>query len=114
MELIKKIKQAESQAREVIERATVQAGEESEKSKETRRIALEEAGGARKKAIEASVSDATSQGAAEAEQLRNQAEKDRQGLGDKAKGRITAAAAKVMDYLGSDSMTKQQAEPLEG
>ena len=108
MELIKKIKQTESQGQEIIERAKVHAGEQSEKGGEKRQQALEQAEQSRKKAIESAVSVAESHGVGEAEQLKSQAKKERQGLRDKAKERIAAAAAKVMDYLGSDSMKKQQ------
>ena len=115
MELIKKIKQTEAEARKIIEQAKTQAAELAEQSRENRRLALEKAELAREKNIEATVSGAESEGLAEIEQLKAHAEKNRQQLRDKTADKIAAAAAKVMDYLGSGSVKKQQEEgPLEG
>ena len=99
MELIKKIKQAESQAQEIIEQAKKQAAGQAEKGRDNRHQALTEAGQQRKKATEAAITAAQSQGRAEAEKLKAQAEKQHQELRDKAKSKMATAAAKVMDYL---------------
>jgi len=53
----------------------------------------------RKKAIEAAVGEAQSQGLKEAEQLKARAENDRRQLRDKANAKMAPAVAKVMDYL---------------
>ena len=99
MELIKKIRQTETQAQEIIEQAKADAAGRTEKLREDYRQNLEQAEKERKKAIEAAVAEAQSQGLAEAEQLKVQAEKDRRKLRDKANARMAGAVAKVMDYL---------------
>ena len=99
MELIKKIKHAETQAQEIIEQAGAQAAGQAETGRQNRRQALDEAERERKKAIEAAVAAAQSQGLAEIENLKSQAEKKRHQLREKTSGKMAPAAAKVMDYL---------------
>ena len=99
MELIKKIKQTEAQAQEIIEKAKADAAGRAEKMREDQRVALGRAEQERKKAVEAAVATAQSQGLEETEQLKTQAEKDRRKLRDKANTKMPAAVAKVMDYL---------------
>ena len=101
MELIKKIKQAEAQAQEIIEQAKAQATGRAEEGRQKRAESLAEAERERKKATEASVAAAQSQGLAEIENLKSQAERDRQELCDKVKAKMAGAVAKVMDYLGT-------------
>jgi V/A-type H+-transporting ATPase subunit G/H len=99
MELIKKIKQAETQAQEIIEQARAQAAEQAEKARQGRRRSLELAEQQRKQATESAVAAAHSQGLSEIENLKTQAEKDRLELRDKAGTKMAGAVAKVMDYL---------------
>lgn len=99
MELIKKIKQTEAQAQQIIEQARADAAGRAEKMREDQRIALGQDEQERKKAVEAAVATAQSQGLEETEQLKTQAEKDRRQLRDKANTKMPAAVAKVMDYL---------------
>jgi V/A-type H+-transporting ATPase subunit G/H len=99
MELIKKIKQTETQAQEIIEKAKADAAGLAEKTREDQRHALEQAQPERKKAIETAVAEGQAQGLQEAEQLKGRAEGDRQQLRDKANAKKAAAVAKVMDYL---------------
>jgi vacuolar-type H+-ATPase subunit H len=99
MELIKKIKQAEAQAREIIEKAKADAAENTEQGRKKRLETLAEAERERKGAIDAAVAKARKEGLAEAQNLKNQAEDERRQLRDKAAGRIPDAAAKVMGYL---------------
>ncbi len=99
MELIKKIKQAEAQAQEIIEQAKAQITRRAEEGRQKRAESLAEAERERKKATEASVAAAQSQGLAEIENLKSQAERDRQELRDKVKAKMAGAVAKVMDYL---------------
>jgi len=99
MELIKKIKQAEAQAQEIIEQAKADAARQAEKGRESRLQALAEAEHERKKATEAAVAAAQSQGLAEIENLKAQAEKARKQLHDKVDAKMPGAVAKVMDYL---------------
>ncbi|MHC4659300.1 MAG: hypothetical protein ACYS83_09010 [Planctomycetota bacterium] len=108
MELIKKIKQTEAQAQEIIEQAKADAARQAEQGRENRRQILERAEQERKKTIDAAAAEAESQGLTEIEQLKAQAEKDRQLLRDKTSAKMAPAAAKVMDYLGSHPAEKVQ------
>jgi vacuolar-type H+-ATPase subunit H len=99
MELVKKIRQTEAQAQKIIEQAKAGAAEKAEDGRKNRSQLLAEAEQARKKAIEAAVAAAQSQGLAEAEKLKTQAKKKQQQLRDKAAGKMDSAAKKVMDYL---------------
>ena len=99
MELIKKIKQAEAQAQEIIEQAKAEAAGQTEEGRKNRRRLLAEAEQQRKKAIEAAVAAAQSQGLAEIEKLKTQAEKKQQQLRDRVAGKMAPAVTKVMDHL---------------
>jgi vacuolar-type H+-ATPase subunit H len=101
MELIKKIKQAESQAQEIIEKAKAETAKRAEKDKENRQKVLAEAEQQRKKATEVSVAAAQSQGRAEVEKLKTQFENQRRELHDKVGDKKATAAAKIVDYLSS-------------
>jgi vacuolar-type H+-ATPase subunit H len=99
MELIKKIKEAEAQAQEIIDRAKADTVRMAEEGRKKRLAALSEDEQRRKKAITSAVAAAKSDGLAEAQKLKEQARKGRQGLRQKAEGKIAAAVARVMDYL---------------
>ncbi|MBA7696593.1 hypothetical protein ES703_105243 [subsurface metagenome] len=99
MELIKKIKQAEAQAQEIIEQAKTEAIRQTEEGRKNRSQLLAEAERERKKAIEAAVAAEESEGLAETDNLKAQAEKDRQKLRDKASAKMAGAVAMVMDCL---------------
>lgn len=99
MELIKQIKQAETQAQEIIEQAGVEAARQTEKGRENRLAVLTEAEQERKKAIEAAVAGSRSESLAEIELLKAEAEKKRQQLRNKAAGKMDKAAAKIIDCL---------------
>lgn len=101
MELIKTIKQAEAQAREIIEQAKAEAARQAEENRKNRIAALAEAEQARKKAIEAAVSAAQSQGLKEVEKLKVKAENQRRKLRDKVGSKMGGATARVIDYLRS-------------
>ena len=99
MELIKKIKQAEAQAQQIIEQAGADAAQYAEEARQSRRQVLTEAEQERKKAIEAAVAEAETQGLGEVEHLKAEAEKQRQQLREGTTGKMDSAVAKVMDYL---------------
>jgi V/A-type H+-transporting ATPase subunit G/H len=99
MELVKKIRQTETQAQEIIERAKAEAAKQAEDGRKNRHQLLTEAEQQRKKAIEAAVAAAQSQGLAEIEKLKAQAGKKKQQLRDKAVGKMVAAVEKVMESL---------------
>ena len=99
MELIKQIKEAETQAQKIIEQAKTDAANRAEEAQKGRIQTLEQARHERKKSIEVAVAAAQSQGLAEIEKLKAQAEKNRQQLRDKAQNKMAGAVTKVMDYL---------------
>ena len=99
MELIKKIKQTEAEAQEIVERARAEAASRAEQGREGRGQVLERAEQQRKRTIKAAVVRAESEGLAEVQQLKAQAVEDRKQLRDKVNPRIGPAVAKVMDYL---------------
>jgi len=99
MELIKKIKHAETQAQQIIEQAKARAAAQAEESLASRRESLEQAEHDRRKAIEDAVAAAQSQGLAEVGGLKAQAEKKRKRLHNNAANKMAPAVTKVMDYL---------------
>lgn len=99
MELIKQIKQAEVQAREIIELAKAESAKQIEKGKEDRQAVMTQAEQQRKKATEEAVAAARSEAVAEVENLKAQAQQKRQQLRDTTAGKMAKAAQKVMDYL---------------
>lgn len=99
MELIKKVKQAEQQAQQIIEDAKAESTRQAEQGREHRHQLMEEAEQNRKKTISEAVNQAEVQARQEAESLRAQAEKQRQELHNKVGSKIGGATAKVMDYL---------------
>ena len=99
MELLKKIKQAEAQAEEIVEQARTYAAEEAEKGRLSRLESLAEAEQQRKKTTEAAVARAKSEGLAEAGGLKAEAEKNCRQLRDKTESKMAKAATDVMDYL---------------
>ncbi|MHC4395756.1 MAG: hypothetical protein ACYS1A_08885 [Planctomycetota bacterium] len=99
MELIKKIKESEKQAQDLIVRAKAEAAKQAEQSRSEQDERLAQTEQERKKAIEAATAAAESQGLVEIEELKKQAKKDRQQLRDKAGKKMADATTKVMDYL---------------
>jgi len=99
MELIKKIKQSEAQAQEIIEQAKAEAAGQAEKGRENRFAAMTEVEQQRKKTTEAAIAEAKSKANAEVEKLKAQAQEQRQQLRDKVGSKMATASEKVMDYL---------------
>jgi len=99
MELLQKIKEAETEAQQVVERAKTDAVAVAEEGRKKRQAAVAEAELQRNRAIESAVAAAQSQGLAEARNLKEQAAKHRRQLRQRVEGKMAAAAAKVMDYL---------------
>jgi len=99
MELIKKIKQAEAQAQEIVEQAKAKVVADAEEARKKRAAAQAEAEQARRKAIDEAVAEARSQGQAEAVGLKVDAETQRDKLRQEASGKIDGAVDKVMNYL---------------
>ncbi|MHC4075717.1 MAG: hypothetical protein ACYSRZ_04805 [Planctomycetota bacterium] len=99
MELIKKIKQAETQAQEIIAQAGSDAASRAEQGRANRLEAKKNAQQERKTAIEAALGQAQTQGHAESETLKAQAEDRIRQLWEKSGSRKTAAIEKVMQHL---------------
>jgi V/A-type H+-transporting ATPase subunit G/H len=100
MELIKKIKQAEDQAQQIIEQAKAQTARQAEESRQRRRQIEEAAQLQRKKATAEAVAQAEVQAKQEAENLKARAQGQRQELHNKADSKMAGAVAKVMNHLG--------------
>ncbi len=99
MELIKKIKQTEAQAQEIVAQARADSTVMAEQQKKAQGQSMDQAQQERKKAIDASVAQAASEGESEVEQLRSQAEQLRKELREKTKPAIAGAAEKIVDFL---------------
>jgi len=99
MELIKKIKQTEEQGREIIEQAKAQAAKQAEQNRQKRLELMAAAERNRKNAIEQSIAKAQTEGLAEIEELKNQAQNSRRQLRESVSGKTAPAVQKVMDYL---------------
>jgi V/A-type H+-transporting ATPase subunit G/H len=106
MELIKKIKQSEAQARQIIEQAKADVAKQAEQARKDRQQALAKAEQERKKTVEAAVAAAEKEALAEVEKLNAKAEKDRKQLRDNVKDKMAQAVGKVTDYVGSSSAKK--------
>ena len=99
MELIRKIKDAENQASQIIDQAKAQTIEQNEKFRTGKQEKLEQAELERKKAIDQAIAKAETKGKVEAEKLHAQGQTERDKLRKKVSPKIPAAAAKVMGYL---------------
>ena len=99
MELIKKIKEAEANAQQIVEHAKSEAGGLHEEGRVKHREALEQAQQERQVAIEAAIAAAQSEGSEEIAHLKAQSEKNRLQLRHEAAGKIPAAMSKVTDYI---------------
>ena len=99
MELIKQIKEAEAQAKEIVEQAKADAVAAAEDSRlrqaEQMSIAQEE----RKQAIDRALAEAEAAGQREVEELKSEGAEGRQRLEAKADANIDHCARRVMDYL---------------
>jgi vacuolar-type H+-ATPase subunit H len=99
MELIKQIKEAETQAQKIIEQATADAAKNAQNLREKHQQALADADQQRKKTIEAAVKKAEQQALAEIKALNAEAEKNRKQLHGKSADKIPPAVKTVTDYL---------------
>ena len=99
MELIKKIKQTEAQAQEIVAQARADSTVLADQQNKSQVQSMDHAQQDRKKSIDAAVSHAASQGEGEIEDLRAQAEQARNELREKTKPAIAGAVGKVVDFL---------------
>ncbi len=99
MELIKRIKDAEKQAAQIIDQAGADAHKQAEQFRERKQEMLKQAEQERKKAIDQAAAKAEAEGKVEVEKLGKQGQKDCDELREKVAPKTPAAAAKVMEYL---------------
>lgn len=96
MEIIKQIKAAESQAKDIIEKAKADALKIAEDFSSDREKQVSGAAQQRRDAIAKAVGDAEANGQAEVEKLMSDGAGERQEMENKAKANMEAAAAKVV------------------
>jgi len=99
MELIKKLKKTEAEAKELVEQAKAEAAKMGQEARQARSKAMHEAELERKKAIEEAEKEAESAGAGEAANMKAEAQEAVRHLNEQARGRMEQAVQKVMDYL---------------
>jgi len=99
MELIKKIKQAEAQAQDIIEKAKADAVNQALQGRKKRQEAMVAAEQERRKAIDAAVAKARSQGQAQVKKLKDDSQGRKQQLQDETKVKMAVAVEKVVAYL---------------
>ncbi|MBW8034725.1 MAG: hypothetical protein FVQ79_03485 [Planctomycetes bacterium] len=99
MELIKQIRKAEQEAKEIIEKAKVDAVQMGESWAVKRSEDLGKAEDERKAAILKAVAKAEEAGAAEVEALMSQGEQTRNDIANKARTKIDSAVEKVVKSI---------------
>jgi vacuolar-type H+-ATPase subunit H len=96
MEIIKQIKAAETQAKEIIEKAKADAVKIAEDFSSERETQLADADKRRREAIDKAVATAEADGQAEVEKLMADGAGQRETMENTAKANLDAAAAKVV------------------
>ena len=99
MELIKKIKEVEKQAQEIIEQSKADVLKKAASDKKAYQELMDKAGADRRQAIAEAEESAKQQGLAEVEELKSQAEAFRNELRSRTKGKISSASDKVVSSL---------------
>ena len=99
MELVKKIKEAEAQAEQIVAQANADAVKQAEGLKILQQQRLCEAEQQRKKITEEAISRAKSQGQKKAEELKAQADRQKNQLVKNSKDKLPQAIASVTDYI---------------
>ena len=99
MELIKQIKQAEAESKQIIEQAKAESAQMIAASAAKGIQEIKEAGLKRNEIIEKVVNDAKAQGMAQAQQLKTQAEQTLEALRNKANERSESAVAKIAETV---------------
>lgn len=99
MELIKRIKEAESEAQRIIEQAKADSAASAQQGKLAGQKMLAQAEHDRRKAIEFAVAAMRSQGQAEGGILRAEGHKQRQQMHTRTNSRTDAAVASIIEYL---------------
>jgi V/A-type H+-transporting ATPase subunit G/H len=100
MELVKKIKETERQAQEIIQQAKREAARRADEWKEKKTQSLLQAETERRKIIEETIAQARMQAAEEIQSLKGAQESKRQELQNKASARKEAAVRKILENTG--------------
>ena len=99
MELIKRIKETESQGREIIEQARADSIKSAQDSKEEYTAMLNQAQEDRKAAITKAESDAEVQGQSQVDALKAKGSDEREKLAGYAKGKAAECVGEVVSHL---------------
>ena len=99
MELIKQIKEAETKAKEMVASAHRQVTMLADGAAKRREEAFAKARQRRKEAVAAAVDRAGKEAEAEAEQYKQKAMQQREGLAASARSKMGGAAEEVLNYL---------------
>ena len=99
MELIKQIRQAETDSKQIIAQARTESAQIIAKAAAEHSRKLEQADLDRNETIKKAVSQAKIEGLAEAQQLKARAEQSLEDLGNKANKRIASAVAKIVEAV---------------
>lgn len=99
MELIKQIKEAEAQAKEIIEQAKLDAAAIGDDSRRRQAEQANAAQAERRQAIERAVAEAETVGQSEVESLKTRAAEEKQQLQANAGAKIDQCVGRVVDYL---------------
>lgn len=101
MELIKQIKQAEAESKQIVEQAKAESTQILAATAAERSKKLEQAGLERNEIIKKAVSLAKTQGLAEAEQLKATAERALKDLRENAAKKSNSVVAKIVEAVNS-------------
>ena len=99
MELIKKIKETETKAQQIVADAKSDAVNAAQKFQQQKRQTLELAQQRRRVAIEQAVTQANQQAQADVEKLKADAKKHREDLHNAASSKIDNAVEKIVNYI---------------
>lgn len=99
MELIKNIKNAEAQGKELIEKAKADAVSEAQQLRQRQDEALEAARLQRRQAVETAEAEAEAQGQLEVEKLEQQAEELKNNLRNTAAGKKDSAVNEITSQV---------------
>lgn len=106
MELIRKIKEAESQAKKIVEEADKNAAQTETKSVKQRQERLEAAAQQRKMQVAEASENGKNHGKTLAEQMRERDSADMQKLKESANKKTDSAAVKVVDFIKAQAKQK--------
>ena len=99
MEIIKEIKEAEKQAKQIVEQARLDAQQIASDAKLKRQRSLEQRAQSRREAIERAENEALAKAGNEAKDIQTQAQKSCEQIKDSAKSLLDGASGKVIEFI---------------